>query len=633
MDGLVLAVIAAAVIAGVTTLAPRLGVAAPLLLVLLGFGVSLLPFVTVPQIEPELILTGVLPPLLYSSAVAMPAMEFRRDFAAIGGLSVTLVVVTTTVLGFVIAAVVPGISLATGFALGAIVSPTDAVATSIVKRLGVSPRVVTVLEGESLLNDASALVLLRSAVAATAASVSLWHVAGDFVRSVLIAVVVGVVVGRLNLVLRRRVADAAVSTTISFVAPFVAFLPAEHLGASGLVAAVAAGLVTGQGAPRYLEPRHRLAETSNWRTVELLLEGGVFLLMGLELKAIVSEVLDTSGDLALALGLGALVAAIVVVIRALYVWPLLRGLTRRQLRGVALRDQLVVMQRRLDAGQLPARPRQTGRGPDPLPSADSVPFAPSLPAAASAPAAATPPGADSVPAADDPPTGDTLPTRDSPAAGEQPAPAMPPRRVDRWAARVRRTIADVDYLAGAPLGPKEGAVLVWAGMRGVVTLAAAQTLPHDTPRRALLVLVAFVVAAGTLLVQGGTLPWLVRRLGLAGGDAMPDADERRRLIRELSAAGTALLDDPALARPDGTPYGERVVGRVRRETWFPEDDEQVDATRERGAQYLELRLRVIEAMRTALLQARSDGTYASETLEGALAVLDADQIGLELKGD
>jgi monovalent cation/hydrogen antiporter len=165
MDGLVLAVIAAAVIARVTTLAPRLGVAAPLLLVLLGFGVSLLPFVTVPQIEPELILTGVLPPLLYSSAVAMPAMEFRRDFAAIGGLSVTLVVVTTTVLGFVIAAVVPGISLATGFALGAIVSPTDAVATSIVKRLGVSPRVVTVLEGESLLNDASALVLLRSAVA------------------------------------------------------------------------------------------------------------------------------------------------------------------------------------------------------------------------------------------------------------------------------------------------------------------------------------------------------------------------------------------------------------------------------------------------------------------------------------
>jgi CPA1 family monovalent cation:H+ antiporter len=582
MDGLLLAVLAAAVIAAVTTVAPRLGVAAPLLLVLLGVGVSLMPFVTVPPVEPEWILTGVLPPLLYSSAVAMPSMEFRRDFAAIGGLSVALVVVTTVVLGFVIAAVVPGIGLATGFALGAIVSPTDAVATSIVKRLGVSPRVVTVLEGESLLNDASALVLLRSAIAATAASVSLWHVAGDFVVSVLVAVVIGVVVGWLNLLIRRHVTDAAASTTISFVAPFAAFLPAEHLGASGLVAAVAAGLVTGQGGPRYLEPRHRMAEVSNWRTVELLLEGGVFLLMGLELDTIVKDTRATHGDLGLAVGLGALAAAIIVVIRALYVWPLLRSLHRRAERGAAMRDKLVVMQERLDSGRpLPTRRAQLRAG-----------------------------------------------------AGEvaEGTVALPERRVEQFTTRIRRTLADVDYLAGAPLGPKEGAVLVWAGMRGVVTLAAAQTLPRGTEQRSLLVLVAFVVAVGTLLVQGGTLPWLVRRLGMAGGAPGPDPDERRRLILELAEAGNAVLDDAGLARPDGTPYADRVVARVRRETVFPDDDAQAAEVREAGAQYRELRLRVIDAMRAALLRARSDGTYSSAALEGALGVLDADQIGLEVRG-
>ena len=160
-------VVAVIGIVAVTRIAPRVGVAAPLLLVLLGVVASLLPGAPGLEIEPEWILAGVLPPLLYSSAVSMPGMDFRRDFGAIAGLSVVLVVVSAVVLGVFFSRVLD-ISLATGIALGAVVSPTDAVATSITKRLGVSPRLVTVLEGESLLNDASALVLLRSAIAATA---------------------------------------------------------------------------------------------------------------------------------------------------------------------------------------------------------------------------------------------------------------------------------------------------------------------------------------------------------------------------------------------------------------------------------------------------------------------------------
>src|SRR5262245_1008037 len=131
-------------------LASRLAIAAPLLLVVVGIAASWLPFIPDIEIEPEWILAGVLPPLLYSAAGSMPVMDFRRDFSAIGGLSVILVVVSSVVLGVFFAWVVPGLDLGWGIALGAIISPTDAVATTIVKHVGVSPRVVAILEGESL---------------------------------------------------------------------------------------------------------------------------------------------------------------------------------------------------------------------------------------------------------------------------------------------------------------------------------------------------------------------------------------------------------------------------------------------------------------------------------------------------
>src|SRR6478736_4902022 len=234
MDLLLIGVIGAVAVVTVTALAPRVGVSAPLLLVALGVGISLLPVVPAVEIEPEWILAGVLPPLLYATSVSVPTMDFRRDLTAISGLSVLLVVATSVVLGLIFSWLIPDVTLATAIALGAVLSPTDAVATSIVRKSGVSPRIVTVLEGESLLNDASALVLLRSAIAATATSVTLWGVAGDFVQAVVVAVLVGAVVGVLNLRVRAALRDAAASTAISFVTPFVAFAPAEELGASGL---------------------------------------------------------------------------------------------------------------------------------------------------------------------------------------------------------------------------------------------------------------------------------------------------------------------------------------------------------------------------------------------------------------
>jgi NhaP-type Na+/H+ or K+/H+ antiporter len=554
VGSLIVVVIALLVISAATTLGPRLGFAAPLLLVVVGIGASLLPFIPDIDIEPEWILAGVLPPLLYSASVSMPAMNFRREFTAISGLSFVLVVVSSLIVGMVFAWLVPGLGLAWGIALGAIVSPTDAVATSIVKRAGAPPRVVTVLEGESLLNDATALVILRAAIAGAAASVSLWGVLGNFVFAIAVAGIIGYVVGRLNLMVRARVEEAPVNTVISFAVPFLAAIPAEELGASGLVAAVVAGLVTGHGAARVLSPQHRLSDSQNWRTVELILEGAVFLVMGLELSTIVSDVRANHTGIGTAAGLAVLALLLTLVVRAAYGAPLLAGLKFRADRGARLKPWIATTQARL------ANPDTAEEVFDKFGSRSSGPLE---------------------------------------------------ERVGRFSTRLRRLVADIDYLLAQPLGWREGTVIVWAGMRGAITLAAAQTLPEDAPGRPLLILIAFLVATSSLLLQGGTLPRLISLVKPAGVDESVAYDERLRLM--------SLLDQTAAA--------------VKNESG---DDDQggypAESDRAQGDNSRRLTLAVISAQRQALLDARDDGSFSADALNAALAVLDADQISLELKG-
>lgn len=572
MELLVAGVLAVLATVAVTSFAPRVGVAAPLLLLLLGTAVSFLPFVPAVEVDPEIVLGVVLPPLLYSSAATIPTMELRRDLRTVSAFSVVLVVTSALAVGFVLDAVVPGIGLATGIAVGAVVSPTDAVATSVVRKAGVSPRIVTVLEGESLLNDASALVLLRSAVVATAGTVSLLEVGGDFLFAVAAAVAVGYVVGRLHVWARAHITQTTSTVAISFVVPFVAYLPAEHLGASGLVAAVTAGLVTGRAAHTALSAQDRATERAVWRTLELLLESAVFLLMGVQLFGLVEDVRDAHGSLWVALGYGVLTATIVVVVRSLFVGASVWELARRARRIPGLRDWLTQAQERLDAGDVPVLPG--GR-----------------------------------------------PRVDTPS----------PERVEAVGRRVRRRLADIDYLTVEAFGPREAALLVWAGMRGAVTLAAAQSLPSDTPQRSLLVLVAFVVAAGTLLVQGATLPWLVRRLGL-GDRADDDAAALVALRAEVRDAALAHLQDLAMVRPDGQPYDPRVLDRARAGLAAVDaamDDEDAAPVR---AQVHQLMIELVQAQRAELLRLRDLGVHSSAALDRALDEVDAVQIGLEMRG-
>ncbi|MEG8034643.1 MULTISPECIES: cation:proton antiporter [unclassified Curtobacterium] len=555
---LVVGVIAVIAIAGAAVLGPRIGVAAPLVLVAVGVVASLLPFIPNAEIEPEWILAGVLPPLLYSSAVSMPSMNFRREFGAISGLSVLLVVASSLVLGLFFAWVVPGLGFWWGIALGAIVSPTDAVATSIVKQTSVSRRAISILDGESLLNDATALVLLRTAIVAAAASFSFWGALGDFAGAVAIAVVIGWFVGWLNVFVRSRVPSAAVNTALSFAVPFVAAVPTEHFGGSGLVAAVVAGLFTGIVGPRKLPPGHRLSDAQNWQTIELVLEGAVFLTMGLELATILRDVQEDHSGIgpALLIAVGALV--LTVLVRTAYVVPLLFALSAAAKRGERMQDRFAEMH----AGDRDAM-SEVIREHRP---------------------------------------GNRAPSE---------------RELDRFTTRVRRTLADIAYYTTAPLGWREGTAVVWAGMRGAVTVAAAQTLPTDTPERSLLVFVAFAVALLSLVVQGSTIGPLLRRIAAPVPDtAAKDTEERGRLLELMRTAAEQVP-------------GTSEAGPRTREELEAADPAELRAWmgREKAR-----RLAVLEAQRAAILDARDDGTFDAEVLESMLQNLDAEQIALELRG-
>ncbi|WP_028707443.1 cation:proton antiporter [Propionicicella superfundia] len=590
---ILIAIAGVVLVVAVTTLAPRVRVAAPLLLVVLGIGISFLPFVDAVEIEPEWILAGILPPLLYSSAVGVKTMEFRRDLRVISAFSVVLVVVSAVVVGGLMSLLIPGLGWPLGIALGAIVSPTDAVATSIVKKAGISPRIVTILDGESLLNDATALVLLRFAVAAIGASVSVWWGAATFLYAVVVAGLIGFAVGHLSLFVRARVGFVTGNVLISLTIPYVAYLPAEALGASGLVAAVIAGLVAGNAGPRVLSAEVRVTTDAVWRTIELVLESAIFLVMGLELFGLVIEVTEQHFSVGAAFGIGALVATVVLAVRVVFVALSLWSLKRRAARLEQSRGVLDRMEARLADGILPALPDAGAGRPGDVPRSG--------------------PGA--------PLVGAVRRRRRLPTSAEQ---------WERFQLMLARRRADLDYLASERLGPREGTLLVAAGMRGAVTLAAAQTLPHGTPYRSLLILVAFVVAAGTLLVQGGTLGPVARRLGLAG-TAAPDPAAADAVRVELNKAAVARLNDPALRRPDGTPFSAGFLEASRRQWDKLREVRDRAAEADLQAEFADLRSIVLDAQRHELLRLRDIGSYPTGVLDDVLRQLDADQIGMQVR--
>ncbi|MFC1415457.1 cation:proton antiporter [Streptacidiphilus cavernicola] len=559
MELTLIAVLGVISMVAVAVVSRRIGVAAPLSLVVVGLVLSFLPGVPHIEVEPELVLTVVLPPLLYSSAVHMPAIDFRRDLKAILRLAILLVVATTLCAGYLFAWLLPGLGLAAAFALGAIISPTDAVAaTSIGKRLGLPSRLMTILEGEGLVNDASSLVLLGSAVAATTSTVHLWKVGTDFLLSVAIATVIGVLVGLLTVLVRGRLTDTVLNTALSFVVPFLAFLPAEALGASGVLSVVLTGLVSGHLSPRFLRARDRLAEEVNWQTIAFLLESGIFLLMGLQLRTLLDQAHDAGQDVVHAVWIGLLATLLAIAVRMLFLVPLVASLRRDADRAENFRTTLDDLADRLSSGQdLPNRFRNT----DP----------------------------------------------------------------ERLQGRLVRGRSDADFKINEKFGWRGGTVIAWSGMRGAITVAAAQSLPSDTPYRPQLLLIAFVVAVTTLLVQGLSLPRVIRALKVPGDDEAADRAAFVELYAEMTSRVADALDDPELRTPDGVPYDPAVLEQVRNWTAARRRKPAVGAVAEGvdpREQFQQLMLATASAQQNALLALRSTGAYNSRVVKKAQGLID-----------
>ena len=310
-----------AIVAALAAVARRIGVPYPLLMVVGGTAIGLIPGLPHVELEPDLVFLLFLPPLLYIAAASTSIRDIRRNTRPIALLAVGLVLFTITAVAFVVRLAVPSISWPIAFALGAIVAPPDAIAaTAVLQRVGAPKRIVTILEGESLLNDATALVAYRIALlAAVTGSFSLVEAGGRFLTVGLGGVLLGLGVGIAVTELRRRLSDTPVSITVSLLAPYVAYLPAEQLGVSGVLAAVTAGLYVGQHASRTLSSEARVAGAAVWQMVVFILNGLVFTLVGLQLPTVIALLGDIPASSLL--GLGALVSLTVIVARLVWVFP------------------------------------------------------------------------------------------------------------------------------------------------------------------------------------------------------------------------------------------------------------------------------------------------------------------------
>src|SRR5208283_2042048 len=306
-----------AVLVVVAVAARRLNIAPSILLVTAGIALALAPGLPRIELAPELVLFGILPPLIYSAGVAMSWREFRFNLRPIALLAFGCVVFTSCAVAAV-AHWLLGMPLAVGFVLGAIVAPPDAVAPlAIVRGLGVPRRLVVVLEGEGLANDATALILYRFAVAAVSTGLfSLSEAAGSFFLIVVGEIAYGIGIGWFSLRLRRWARDPRVEITLSLMTPYVAFLVPAHLGGSGVLATVAAGLFVSWNGPLLIPAATRLQGIFFWDLLVYLLEGLVFLVTGMETRAL----LDRTTTLSLReLGF-ALLLTVVVVIVARFIW-------------------------------------------------------------------------------------------------------------------------------------------------------------------------------------------------------------------------------------------------------------------------------------------------------------------------
>jgi Na+/H+ antiporter len=499
-------------------IARRIGVPYPTLFVLGGLGLAFVPGLPRIELQPELVLLVFLPPLLFTAAVETPIRELRANLAPLLRLSVGLVVFTMVTVALVANALVPGMGWAAAFALGAIVAPTDALAaTSVFRRLGAPRIVVTLVEGEALLNDATALVAYRAAVVATVAGTFvLSNAVAGFVIAAVGGISIGIVVGWVASEILRRLDDPPVEVVISLVVPFAAYLPADLVGLSGVLAAVAAGLMIGSRLGTILTPSSRILWLTTWKMVGFVLNGFVFVLIGLELPGILAGLGEREPTSIAVVVLS--VIAVVIVGRLAWVFA---------------------------ASYLPDSPRRV-------------------------------------------------------VARQNP-----------------RLAKGLTFVVG------------WAGLRGAVSLAAAIALPVGFPERNLIVLVTFAVILATLVGQGLTLPYVMRRVGWDGSEL--DGDEATSARTVAYDAGLEEIARARVAWPGHLPLLDRLESglRDRSQHLATEDPEETAERRQERTEHEEIQRGVIGAQRTAVIELRDRGQINDRTLRVIERELDLEELRME----
>ena len=514
LAGLLLAV------AGLVTLARVLNVPYPIFLVLGGLAIGAIPGIPPVTLDPELVLLIFLPPLLYSAAFFASLRDLRQNAGPISALSIGLVLATCVAVAVCVHAAVPGLSWEAAFVLGAIVSPTDPVAaTAIAGRLGVPRRVVVVVEGEALINDATAITAYRVALAAiTTGSFSLWEAGGEFVLGAVGGVAIGLAVGWVVANIRQRLDDPPVEITISLFTAYAAYLPAEELHLSGVIAAVTVGLYMGSQTSRVTNAQVRMQSIPVWTILTFLLNSFLFVLIGLQLPVLLDELRDASYDVTTVIGYGALASLVVIVVRIGWVF--------------------------LFAALAPPLGQSDGR-PD----------------------------------------------------------------------------------------PRNVALVAWMGMRGAVSLAAALAIPLETDagepirERPLILFVTFCVILATLVLQGLSLPFAIRRLGVEpdGGDELEE-NKARKLAARAALDRLELLAEEEWAR-EQTIERMRGMYRYRYDRFAARFDEEADgdAIEARTSDYLRLVAAVLEAQREVLEQLRRDGAISDEVMRRVEHELDLEE--------
>lgn len=568
MDAEIFYVLVGAVI--VAAIARWRGWPAPLLVTVVALAASFLPFMPEMTIDGHVLLNLVLPPLLYSAALDVSFVGFKRSLPQIRRLGIWLVLLTAAAAGLVAWLIFPALTLPGALLLGAIVAPPDAVsAAAIGRKLGLPRRVMTVLSGESLINDATSLTLYRVFAAIIAgATIGVWDGIWQFIVAVVVGVVIGLVFGILLHQLRMRVADPVVIGTFGLLVPFGAYAIAEHLGGSGVLAVVAMGLYVGYNAPR-TDYTTRQQEAPLWLSADFLLESFVFAYIGLQFRRVLDDLGDESVEHIMLLS-GA-VLLVVLVVRPLFIYPAHAWASFQDRRRLARWDRTVA------SGAFDARRQKS-------------------------------------------------------------------KRWGSYSAEELRTHIVRDRMAGLQLDWKDNAVISWAGMRGVVTLAtalaAADIAELPTGPSHAIVIVAFIVTVGTLLLQGLTLPLLIRRLGVAS-DVDHEADERALAsvrARSKQAGKAFLAEQRALWEQK---YGEvdlrafdAIANRMTRVEMDTDHAQEAEETlaRPSAEDLVALSRGWLQVRREVLLEERDAGNLDEEVMRELITAMDAEELALDTRG-